>query len=291
MPLRTSLAALSGVAGTLAVGSALFATYRRLARHQRAEAAKLNDLLPVHSAWWRARFDHKGALLYVALGDSAAQGIGASSPGRSYVGRLSTRLRAATHSSLRVVNLSVSGATTWLCRRDQLPKLEKYEPDIVTCAIGANDIIDYDPEAFERNIRHVYAALPSHAIVADLPCMWIPDREKKVAHANAVLRRVAEEHGLTVAPLYATTRAQGFLRTYRNSAGDLFHPNDRGYRVWASAFEPAIAARVARIAADRAVSDADATVHDSAAAGTTARAAERAAGRASRRGTGPLAAD
>ncbi|TWX38396.1 SGNH/GDSL hydrolase family protein [Frigoribacterium sp. ACAM 257] len=288
MPTRHPLAFLSGVGVTLAAGGALFAVWRRALRSQRSAAATLNDLLPVHSAWWRDRFDRKGALLYVALGDSTAQGIGASSPARSYVGRLSVRMRHATRSSVRVVNLSVSGATTWLCRKDQLPKLEKYQPDVVTVAIGANDVIDFDAETFERNLRHIYGALPTHAIVADLPTMWIPEREHRIAEANAIVRRLADEFGLTVAPLYDTTRKQGLVRTFRNSAGDLFHPNDRGYRVWASAFEPAVAARVARIAADHAVTDADASVHDAAAAGSTARTAERAASRASARGTDAL---
>ncbi|QNE43852.1 SGNH/GDSL hydrolase family protein [Frigoribacterium sp. NBH87] len=286
MPTRhTAVAFFSGVGVTLVATAAAGAGVRSFLRHRNAAAADLNALLPVHSAWWRARFDRGGALLYVAMGDSAAQGIGASSPARSYVGRLSAYIRRQGHTSLRVVNLSVSGSTTWLCRKDQLPKFEKYEPDVVTVAIGANDIVQFDPESFEKNIRVIYGALPSHAIVGDLPAMWIPDREKKLVEANRIVRRVADEFGLTVAPLYETTRRQGFFRTYRNSAGDLFHPNDRGYRVWASAFEPAVAARVARIAADRAVTDATATVHDAAAAGAVARSAERRAGRASQRGT------
>lgn len=251
MPSRTTLAFLSGVGTTLAGAGGVFALYRHFAGQQRAAASDLNSKLPVHSAWWRARVDKKGALLYVALGDSAAQGIGASNPARSYVGHLSAEIRHATHSSLRMVNLSVSGSTTWLCRKNQVPKLADYEPDIVTVAIGANDIIDFTAESFEKNIRAIYSALPSHAIVADLPAMWLPDRERKVAEANAIVRRVADELGLTVAPLYDTTRRQGLVRTFRNSAGDLFHPNDRGYRVWASAFEPAVTARLTELAADR----------------------------------------
>jgi acyl-CoA thioesterase-1 len=30
-------------------------------------------------------------------------------------------------------------------------------------------------------------------------------------------------------------------------AGDLFHPNDRGYKVWADAFWPAVSRRAASI--------------------------------------------
>src|SRR5918995_2824211 len=68
--------------------------------------ATLNDTLPVHSKWWRDHAAADGELLYVAVGDSAAQGIGASRPDRSYVGVLADDLRAATGRSVRVVNLS-----------------------------------------------------------------------------------------------------------------------------------------------------------------------------------------
>jgi acyl-CoA thioesterase-1 len=278
MPSRHTVTAfLSGVGVTLATAAAAGAGVSRFMQRRNAAAADLNALLPVHSAWWRDRFDRKGKLLYVAMGDSAAQGIGASSPARSYVGRLSAYMRRQSHTSLRVVNLSVSGSTTWLCRKDQLPKFEKYEPDVVTVAIGANDIIQFNPESFEKNLRVIYGALPSHAIVGDLPAMWIPDREKKLVEANAIVHRIAGEFGLTVAPLYETTRRQGFFRTYRNSAGDLFHPNDRGYRVWASAFEPAIAARLARIAADEAATTHEAREAEAVAAHTAAAAAAPAA--------------
>ena len=91
-------------------------------------------------------------MLYVAIGDSAAQGIGASRPDRSYVGVLADDIRNLTGRSLRVVNLSVSGATTELAVLDQLPRLAKLSPDLVTVAIGANDIASWDPAVFERNV-------------------------------------------------------------------------------------------------------------------------------------------
>ena len=97
MRLRTSLAYLSGVGSALALVGAAGVGVRRFLVRRNAAAATLNDLLPVHSAWWRARLDRSGRLLYVALGDSTAQGIGATNPGRSYVGRLAGKLRSDTH--------------------------------------------------------------------------------------------------------------------------------------------------------------------------------------------------
>ncbi|MFJ7289670.1 SGNH/GDSL hydrolase family protein [Curtobacterium sp. NPDC098951] len=248
---RTLIALLSSVVGGLTVlGGAAFGA-RAGVRGQQAAARRIGELLPVHADWWRERLQHEGQITYLAIGDSAAQGVGASEPHRGYVGLLARRIRHRSRSSVRVVNLSVSGSTTWGARKDQLPKLRNYTPDICTVSIGANDIADFHPDKFERNIREIYGAVPSHAIVAELPCMFVPDRERKVAVANEIVHRVADEFGLTVAPLHTITKRVGLRRTFFNSYGDLFHPNDRGYEIWASAFEPAVDARVDVVAAIR----------------------------------------
>ncbi|WP_448811038.1 SGNH/GDSL hydrolase family protein [Agromyces bauzanensis] len=212
----------------------------RFRERARANSAMLNDLLPVHSKWWREHGDVEGELVYVAVGDSAAQGIGASRPDLSYVGILADHLRATTGRTIRVVNLSVSGATTKLAVRDQLPRFRSLHPDIVTVAIGANDIANWNPDAFGRNIRTIFAALPHDAIVADLPCFHLRHNERKVTVANRILREIARQHDLTVVPLHALTRQQGLVGILTQFAEDMFHPNDHGYRVWAAAFRPAL---------------------------------------------------
>jgi lysophospholipase L1-like esterase len=201
----------------------------------------------VHSKWWRDHAAADGELLYVAVGDSAAQGIGASRPDRSYVGVLADDLREATGRSVRVVNLSVSGATTGLAVRDQLPRFRRLEADVVTVAIGANDIAEWDPATFDRNIRTIFAALPPHAIVAELPCFHLRHNERKVAEANRMLRTAAREHGLAVAPLHEVTHRQGLRGILTQFARDMFHPNDHGYAVWAEAFRPSLLARAAEL--------------------------------------------
>ncbi|MCU1528045.1 MAG: hydrolase family protein [Frondihabitans sp.] len=275
---KTSIGILAGLGGAAAAAVGGLAYYKRFMARRDAAADVLTSLLPVHSKWWRERFSQSGQLSYVALGDSAAQGIGASNPWHSYVGRIATHIRRTTHGTLGTKNLSISGATTHLCKIDQVPRLVDYPADVVTVAIGANDIGDFNPKKFEKNIRSIYGALPSHAIVADLPFMLLPESERKVTVANEIVRKVAGELGLAVAPLYATTRRQGYFRTYRNTAKDLFHPNDKGYKVWASAFYPAVEARLARIAAERAAADITATRRvTSVAAGVADRAQDAAA--------------
>ncbi|TDW29900.1 SGNH/GDSL hydrolase family protein [Cryobacterium psychrophilum] len=209
-------------------------------------AAELNETLPVHSLWWRDHAKEDGELLYVAVGDSAAQGIGASRPNNSYVGILADHVRARTGRTVRVINLSVSGATVELAVRDQLPRFAALSPDLVTVAIGANDIAQWNAVLFEAGIRRVFEVLPSHALVAELPCFHLPSAERKVAVANRIVRDVAAERGLTVVPLHAATKRPGLRSVATHVAKDLFHPNDLGYRVWADAFLPSLTARVAR---------------------------------------------
>ncbi|MEV1131668.1 SGNH/GDSL hydrolase family protein [Agromyces sp. NPDC049794] len=234
-----------------AIVLAAHVAWRRFRARLTANSAILNETLPVHSAWWRSHAKQRGEVLYVAMGDSAAQGIGASRPDHSYVGVLARDIRDVTGRSVRVVNLSVSGATVELAVRDQLPRFAKFRPDVVTVAIGANDIAKWDAEVFERGIREIFAALPPHALVANLPFFYFPRNERKVAVANRILRSVAEEFGLTVVPLHTVTRLRGVRRILTHFAGDFFHPNDHGYKVWAEAFRPSLVADlVARFPAD-----------------------------------------
>ncbi len=227
------------VASAAALGSL---GWRRFRARLAANSLVLNETLPVHSKWWRDHAKVSGELLYVAIGDSAAQGIGASAPDRSYVGVLAEEIRAITGRTVRVVNLSVSGATVELAVRDQLPRFANLRPDIVTVAVGANDIAHWDPTAFERGIRTIFEALPPHALVADLPYFYLPHNERKVAVANRIVRGTAAERGLTVVPLHRTTKHQGIAGIFKQFAIDMFHPNDHGYRVWADAFAPSLAA-------------------------------------------------
>ncbi|MFF2275540.1 SGNH/GDSL hydrolase family protein [Agromyces sp. NPDC058126] len=241
---RTSPRALA--AGTSLAMSTVLGTAGVRPFRERMELRRgaLNDTLPVHSKWWREHGRADGELLYVALGDSAAQGIGATRPDRSYVGVLAEGMRAASERSIRTVNLSVSGATTALAVRDQLPRLRTLAPDVVTVAIGANDIADWDAAAFDRNVRAILDELPEHAIVGELPCFHFPRNERKVAEANGMLRAAARSRGLAVAPLHSATRRQGLPGILTQFARDMFHPNDGGYAVWAEAFRPLVAARL-----------------------------------------------
>jgi acyl-CoA thioesterase-1 len=220
---------------------------RAFVRRREANAVVLNETLPVHSKWWRDQIAVTGEIVYAAIGDSAAQGIGASEPAKSYVGLLAEHIRQQTKRTVHVINLSVSGARVADAVDLQLPKLKKLKPHIVTVSVGANDIGSFDADRFERHVRTLLTSLPPRSLVADLPCFHFPDGERKVKAANRILRRIALANGHIVVPLHRTTRRQTLARALTQVAGDFFHPNDRGYRVWASAFLPVLDKEIAKL--------------------------------------------
>lgn len=57
--------------------------------------------------------------------------------------------------------------------------------------------------------------------------------EDDASRAASQIRTLAQRRDLTVAPLHDTMRGEGWTGMVTNYAADWFHPNDRGYRVWA----------------------------------------------------------
>jgi len=206
----------------------------RLARVKRGVA--------VARRYWAQPQGPSGGLLYVALGDSAAQGVGASRPDRGYVGLLAERLACTTGRPVQVVNLSRSGATVDDLLREQLPLPQDLRPDLVTVAVGGNDMFRADPDAFDACAARLITALPPQTVIADVPYFMHGHWERDALRAAGSLTRLASARGLAIVPLHEALRREGWAAMASEFAADWFHPNDRGYRVWADAFWVAIRA-------------------------------------------------
>ncbi len=179
------------------------------------------------------------AITYVALGDSAAQGIGASSPQKGYVGLLAESLSKKHGKPVRVINLSVSGAKVEDVISDQLPKLEALNlpsDSIVTVEIGANDMGSFNTADFTKQFESVLSRLPAQTVVSDLPYFGggrAKSKEPNAVAASAIVAKLVQKYNLRLAPLHATTKAgDGFFVT----GADFFHPSDTGYKNWYNAF-------------------------------------------------------
>jgi lysophospholipase L1-like esterase len=191
------------------------------------------------SAWEEANgrdLESEGPL-WVVLGDSTAQGVGAPSWDEGYVGQLRRALDAGSERPWRVVNLSRSGARAADVEDRQLPLLEAIPapaPDLVTCAIGANDIVRRTPPAqLEATLRRIVARLPARAVMATLPKGLHGGRTEA---ANRCIRAEAPRAGLVVADVWAHTGPPW----HGKLAADGFHPGALGYADWAAAFAEAL---------------------------------------------------
>ena len=173
--------------------------------------------------------------LWAVLGDSTAQGIGAPSPDQGYVGQLRQLLDRTSAPPWRVLNLSRSGARAADVVADQLPRLEKLGPvpELVTCAIGANDVYRTPLAALLERLRTIIERLPPGAVIATLPQGLRPARAQVV---NRMIRAEAPAAGLVVADVWRRTGPpwDGKL------APDHFHPGEAGYADWARAFADAL---------------------------------------------------
>ena len=232
------------IMGTAAVaGLATTAVRRRL-----DEVRQVRRSVAEYREHWRdlaeAHDPDSDAVRYVALGDSAAQAVGASTPEAGYVAAVAQHLAGTTGRDVDMFNLSVSGAKATDVLEDQLPRLAAlgFVPDVVTLGIGGNDVVDrrISVEAFLDTMAEVLAELPPGSYVADPPGFLIPPFEARSDAMAVGVRPLIRDAGHYLVALHRATRSAGHLGWVRNVAADAFHPNDRGYAGWAAAFIEAL---------------------------------------------------
>jgi acyl-CoA thioesterase I len=196
------------------------------------------------AAHWRAHNEdvlHQDGPLWVVLGDSTAQGLGAQSPEGGYVGQVLTVLRQQTGQPWRVLNLSVSGSLTRDVTGVQLTRVPA-DADLVTCGIGVNDILYTGPGKLFADLRALIAAVPDHTVLLDLPLpagCWGPLGRASVPYVTRINRTIhagAAARGLPVAEVSAHFRPPWTGKF----ASDCFHPSQDGYRDWSRALLEAI---------------------------------------------------
>lgn len=211
-------------------------------------AAERREQVLAYRAWWDIANEVALAATgprWVALGDSASQGIGASRPERGWVGVVLDRLRVERDPSWQVVNLSVTGARVADVLTHQLPALGALpgpRSALVTCLIGGNDLLRARGDTFLAGLARLLGAVPEGTVVATMPRGV---REKLALRANALVTEIAAGRDLAVADLWARTGPPWKGRY----GADQFHPSDLGHIDWADAVSAPIGLSVAH--ADR----------------------------------------
>jgi acyl-CoA thioesterase-1 len=196
--------------------------------HEKASVASFANY------WTQQNKTSTGSFTYVALGDSTAQGIGASQATNSYVGILADRIAHKTGKKVRCINLSVTGARLHDVLSKQLPELQQYKPDLVTIEIGANDVTQYNPKQFNAQFKQVISQLPANTYVSDMP--YFGGRIRKNAEALAANQLIYSALKGSTMQLVYLQKITSDRNSYNSYAADLFHPSNHGYVNWADAF-------------------------------------------------------
>jgi lysophospholipase L1-like esterase len=192
-----------------------------------------NEIKPYAQGWQERNLEALASTgpLWVVLGDSLSQGVGASSIEHSWVLQTSHAL-ADRGVRYRILNLSFSGARVSDVLDRQIPALAGLSapPELVTVLIGSNDIIKRDLRArLPGNYRAMLSALPAGTLVAT-----VPRTHGVQAEVNQIVREAEQAGAVVEVPLHFVGGAR---------AADHFHPDDTGYAAIASDFTAAILAR------------------------------------------------
>lgn len=191
-----------------------------------------------HEQYWKTLASQpipENALVYVALGDSTAQAIGSPDPMEGYVGQFARKLSEQTNQPVHIVNISKTGAVTKDISKTQLPKIAQYNPDIVTLAIGGNDVLnDSEKKVLFDELATIAGQLPPRSLVADLPTFEHGTQRQTGLDSRAYVKELALKHNLIYVPINEATEPKFWdIDQY---AIDFLHPSVKQYTIWADTF-------------------------------------------------------
>ena len=185
-------------------------------------------------------------LVYVALGDSLTAGVGATAQDKTYPYQLAALLANTKQAEVTLVNLAWPGATAADVLQNQVPLLAQFKPDVITLAIGVNDIHNRVPdEEFVQTISKIVdrsVASAKQVMVVTIPfigdkSLFLPPYRAyfdwQTKRYNVLLNQALATKQIQVIDLYGLTHSKAMAdETYYSP--DHFHPSDAGYAFWST---------------------------------------------------------
>ncbi len=166
--------------------------------------------------------------LWVVLGDSTSQGIGAPDPLDGWVPQMRDRLRNETGEPWRVLNLSITGARLADVETIQLPRLAEIEAagnraQLITHLAGANDLMTLPrPFSLPPTLRRILDALPDHSVVGRIG-VASPINSFMARHLTGIIESNAEQRPFHLFWPWDWPSRDGV-------GADGWHPGPTGYR-------------------------------------------------------------
>ncbi len=188
----------------------------------------------------------KSPFVYVAMGDSTAEGMGASTPERSYTKILYAHIKAQK-TNAKYYNLGRSGSILRDVVNRQLPKAIDLNPSLITLSVGANDIIRRTKQQeFEKELKQLVEELHSKTqailVISTVPDLSMTPAIPKFLQAyskfmagklNKGIHSLTPNERLLVVDVFNDSKET--LKAFPEALGsDGFHPSDFGYALWAN---------------------------------------------------------
>lgn len=184
--------------------------------------------------------------VYVALGDSTVEGIGASHPSKSYASLVYSDLQRH-YSPVTYHNFGKGGARVGDVTAHQLSQTVETQPQLITLSIGANDVIKRTNLRLFRAELHkllgtlreqttaliVMTNIPDFSFNNRIPASVKPVVRWRIRRYNAIILRAAAMNGVVLIDTFKDSAVTANRFPDALSA-DNFHPSDLGYTLWAN---------------------------------------------------------
>lgn len=205
--------------------------------------------------------------VYVAMGDSTAEGVGASTPSRSYTTIVYASLKER-YKQAKYHNIAKSGAVVDDVITTQLPRVLVLKPSLITISIGANDIIRRtNPRQFEEKLllllktlqqetdaTVVISTIPDLSVTPAVPLLLKRYSRYKAHKLNRSIHLIGKETKAVTVDMFEDSKA--VLQIFPEAiASDGFHPSDFGYALWANTILVTLRNVLAPVPEDKEIED------------------------------------
>lgn len=189
---------------------------------------------------WNAKAAAKTGPLWIVLGDSSSQGVGAPNPMDGWVPKMLELLRTTTGDPWRVINLSITGAqysdiAHWQLDRVRTLRSAGQEPHVMSLIAGANNLMA--PNSWPQSFGHldnILASLPVGQSVVGKVGSSSPLNSMMARRFNAKIEAAAAKKDFKLFWPWAWPSRDGL-------AADKWHPGPKGYDYMVDIIWPCIA--------------------------------------------------
>ena len=189
-------------------------------------------------------------LRYIAIGDSTAVGLGASSVENTYTYKIAKEL--SKNHEVYYKNIGLVGAKTEDVLNSQLQQSIDFKPDVVTISIGGNDATHLvSSKKVLNNLHEITVRLakettanvyltntPNFSWAKVLPWFYrrlLEYRDGSLNKQIQMMEMLSNSNGLKIVNIHDFGWST-FPDLSLTNAADSFHPNDLGYQNWNNAF-------------------------------------------------------